>query len=1142
MPKKDSPLEDDPLWYKDAIIYELHVKTFCDSNGDGIGDFRGLIQKLDYLEDIGITAIWILPFYPSPLRDDGYDIADYYNVNPQYGTMRDFRDFLREAHRRGIRVITELVLNHTSDQHVWFQKSRRAKPGSALRNYYVWNDTPEKYQDARIIFKDFEPSNWSWDPVAKQYFWHRFYSHQPDLNFDSPSLQKAVMKVLDFWFEMGIDGVRLDAIPYLYEREGTNCENLPETYGFLKKLRKYLDGKFKNKMFLAEANQWPEDAVAYLGEGDICHMAFHFPLMPRMFMALQMADRFPIVDILDQTPAIPEDCQWAMFLRNHDELTLEMVTDEERDYMYNIYAKDAVARINLGIRRRLAPLLGNNRKKMELMNVLLFTMPGTPVIYYGDEIGMGDNYYLGDRDGVRTPMQWSSDRNAGFSRVNPQKLYLPVIIDPGYHYEAVNVENQQTSSASLLWWMKQTIAIRKRFKAFSRGSLEFLTPDNPKILAFIRHYDDETLLVAANLSKYAQTAELDLAKYAGRFPEEVLSHNRFPHVGEAHYMLTFAPYGYYIFELKEEAAVLHDTSELPELHARGGWENIFKGKALERLERKILPSYLKQQRWFGGKARTIRRLKIEDKIPDNEKAATSFFLLIKVKYSEGSPDTYVLFLSFASYGEIGRPAEEFTAEGPAVQLDEDWLKINVEKILGDHSQAVVSRLFVDGNEGFLFDSLYSREWRDRLLERINRRKRMRGEGGTIISYRGKVFRRILGDKVLPLDSSVLKAEQSNTSILYDNAFFFKLYRRTAEGMNPDMEIIRFLTDKTQFTNVPSFGGALEYRIKGRDTCVLGLLQEFVPSQGDAWTYSLDAVKQYFDRLLSKRHKISAEEMAMSLYEFESSEVNPDVEELVGGVYLEFSRLLGQRTAELHLALSSVDNDPSFAPEPFSLLYQRALYQSLRSLTRKVFQPFGASLRKLPENIRGEAKSIYESEKSILKHYEKILKRKIPVTKTRIHGDYHLGQVLYTGKDFIIIDFEGEPARSLSERKIKRSPLVDVAGMLRSFHYAVHNEYFNHILLRPEDSSELQSWLDLWYQCAGKVFLSAYRSTAGDANFIPKDLKDLQTLIEVFMLEKAVYELGYEMNNRPDWLVIPFKGIRDILGMTDLTGGEKGVSK
>ena len=441
MQKKDT-YTNSPLWFKDAVIYELHVKAFCDSNNDGIGDFAGLCTKLDYLKDLGVTAIWLLPFYPSPLRDDGYDIADYTNVNPDYGTLRDFKHFLRAAHDRGLKVITELVLNHTSDKHAWFQRARTSKPGSAARDFYVWSDNSHKYGEARIIFQDFESSNWTWDPVARAYFWHRFYSHQPDLNFENPRVRKAMFKVIDFWLDMGVDGLRLDAVPYLYEREGTNCENLDETHDFLRELRSYIDTRYENRMLLAEANQWPEDAVHYFGEGTECQMCFHFPIMPRIYMSLWMEDRYPILDILEQTPEIPESCQWAMFLRNHDELTLEMVSDEERDYMYRVYAKDVRARINLGIRRRLSPLMSNDRRRIELINFILFSFPGTPIIYYGDEIGMGDNYHLGDRDGVRTPMQWSPDRNAGFSKVNPQTLFLPVIIDPEYHYEVVNVENQ----------------------------------------------------------------------------------------------------------------------------------------------------------------------------------------------------------------------------------------------------------------------------------------------------------------------------------------------------------------------------------------------------------------------------------------------------------------------------------------------------------------------------------------------------------------------------------------------------------------------------------------------------------------------------------------------------------------------------
>src|SRR5947207_3325469 len=631
-------LDPDPLWYKDAIIYELHVKTFSDSNGDGIGDFRGLIDKLDYLQELGVTALWLLPFYPSPMRDDGYDIADYYDVNPNFGTLEDFSAFLTAAHERGLRVITELVINHTSDQNPWFQKSRRGAPGSREREMYVWSDTPEKYKDARIIFKDFETSNWSWDPVAKAYYWHRFYSHQPDLNFDNPEVHEAVEKVLDFWLSMGVDGLRLDAVPYLYEREGTSSENLRETHEYLVKLRAHVDEKFSGRMLLAEANQWPEDAVAYFGKGDESHMNFHFPLMPRMFMSLQMEDRFPIIDILEQTPPIPETCQWAMFLRNHDELTLEMVTDEERDYMWRVYANDPTARINLGIRRRLAPLLANSRRKIELLNILLFSMPGTPVLYYGDEIGMGDNFYLGDRNGCRTPMQWSADRNAGFSKANPQQLYLPITIDPEYHYEAINVENQQKNLSSLLWWMRRVIAMRKNYKAFSRGSLEFLFPENPKVLVFLRRYEDETIVVVVNLSRFAQSAEMDLSAFVGCVPVEVFSRNPFPPIKKSPYIITLGPHTHYWFVLQSPSAGsrARKRARTPTIAAAPALSELLSGSSRRDLERTILPSYITGCRWFGPKARTIRELRIIDDPLILPHPAGARHVLIEVNYTEGS--------------------------------------------------------------------------------------------------------------------------------------------------------------------------------------------------------------------------------------------------------------------------------------------------------------------------------------------------------------------------------------------------------------------------------------------------------------------------------------------------------------------------
>ena len=541
---------NDRHWYKNAVIYELHIKAFFDADNDGIGDFAGLVKKLDYLQDLGVTAVWLLPFYPSPLRDDGYDIADYTSINPTYGTMRDFRQFVAAAHDRGIRVITELVVNHTSDQHPWFQRARKSKPGSVWRDYYVWSDTDQKFPGTRIIFLDTESSNWTWDPVAKAYFWHRFYSHQPDLNYDNPRVLSDILRVLRFWLDMGVDGLRLDAVPYLIERDGTNNENLPETHKILKRFREEIDERYPDRMLLAEANQWPEDTRPYFGEGDECHMAFHFPLMPRIFMSLAREDRYPITDIISQTPPIPEDCQWAIFLRNHDELTLEMVTDTERDYLWETYATDQRARLNLGIRRRLAPLLDNDRRKIELLTGLLLSMPGTPVLYYGDEIGMGDNIHLVDRNGVRTPMQWSNDRNAGFSRADWEKLYAPVIQDPVYGYQGVNVEGQMRTPTSLLNWMRRLIAVRKRYKAFGRGTLEFLRPENLRVLPYIRKWDGQTILCVVNLSRFSQYCELDLSAWNGYRPVELIGETPFPLIGELPYLLTLGPHAFYWFRLE----------------------------------------------------------------------------------------------------------------------------------------------------------------------------------------------------------------------------------------------------------------------------------------------------------------------------------------------------------------------------------------------------------------------------------------------------------------------------------------------------------------------------------------------------------------------------------------------------------------
>ncbi len=811
-------MDDDPFWYKDAIVYELHVKTFFDSNGDGIGDFKGLTQKLDYLEDLGITVIWLLPFYPSPLKDDGYDIADYTGVHAAFGQLNDFKEFLREAHARGIRVITELVINHTSDQHLWFQTARQAGPGTKARDFYVWSDSPDKYQDTRIIFQDFEASNWTWDPVAKAYYWHRFYSHQPDLNFDSPQMQKALFKVLDHWLNMGVDGLRLDAIPYLFEREGTNCENLPQTHEFLKKLRSHVDNKFQNRMFLAEANQWPEDAVAYFGKGDECHMAFHFPLMPRIFMACWMEDRYPIIDILDQTPAIPDGCQWALFLRNHDELTLEMVSDEERDYMYRVYARDPVAKINLGIRRRLAPLLGNHRRKMELMNILLLSLPGTPVIYYGDEIGMGDNYYLGDRNGVRTPMQWSADLNAGFSKANPQKLYLPVITDPEYRYEAVNVANMERNSGSFLWWMKRLIAMRKNFKAFGRGQITFLHPENPRVLAFVRSYENEEILVLVNLSRYSQVAELDLSPYAGRFLEDVFGKNRFPLITEAPYVFTLGFYDYFwlLIQKEDETVSTDKARDTRDLYADSRWDRVMQKTQKEKLEKELLPAFIKRCKWFLHTTRRIRNCQISEDIPMGRDGHIHL-LVLNVNFFEGLPKIYLLPLSLVSGVQAAAVAETYP-------------------------QSIVANL--KGQEhGVLYDSAYDEEFRKLLLQLVMGRKTLSGPQGQVSGYAGPFLKGVKDKNALMEKSEVLESTQRNTSFVYGRDLHFKLFRRVDEGENPDIELGRFLTEEISFDAVPRFAGAVQYRRPGADPMGLGILQAYVPNQGTAWNYTVNTAEQ-----------------------------------------------------------------------------------------------------------------------------------------------------------------------------------------------------------------------------------------------------------------------------------------------------------
>lgn len=1093
------------LWYKDAVIYELHIKSFYDGNGDGIGDFQGLIEKLDYLQELGITAIWLLPFYPSPLKDDGYDIADYFDVNREYGSLGDFRRFLREAHKRDMRVITELVINHTSDQHKWFQRARKSKAGSAWRDYYVWSDTPDKYTEARIIFQDFEHSNWTWDQTAQAYYWHRFYSHQPDLNFSNPQVRKQILRVLDFWLGMGVDGFRLDAVPYLFEAEGTNCENLDETHSFLKQLRAHVDNKYEDRMLIAEANQWPEDAADYFGEGDECHMAFNFPVMPRLFMSLQMEDRFPIVNMLEQSLDIPANCQWAMFLRNHDELTLEMVTDEERDYMYRAYAQDPKARINLGIRRRLAPLLDQNRRKIELMNFLLFSLPGTPVLYYGDEIGMGDNYYLGDRDGVRTPMQWSSDRNAGFSKANPQQLYLPIVIDLQYHYTAVNVETQMSNPSSLLWFMRRLIRMRNRFKAFGRGTVEFISSDNPHILSFIRRYEDEYIFIVANLSRFCQIVSLNLGEYANFVPEEVFGGNKFPAITEHPYALSLGPHNTYWFTLhkQEEAVAATSTEGIPHLELDTSWKDIIQGDTRSEFGG-ILPTFLKKCRWFGGKGKPIRRTNIVESITVPGDKSVSHLLLVEVSYVGAPKETYLLPVSFAQQQEA--------------------LDISHQEL-----QSVICEVKLRDGEGVIYDGAYDEQLRGKLLKIISDRRKVRRAGDKLLSRRSSKSGEFFGGREQTLKSRVLKGEQSNTSILYEDCFFLKLYRRLEGGINPDAEISKYLTEYTDFSNFPSYVGSLEWQRGKAGSLDIGLLLEYVPNESDGWTYTLDSVSRYLTQAATQKTKLKElMKPTKSFYEIEFKEVPQTLLDLINPIYLEMVSLLARRTAELHTAFFSLSHNSDTVPEPFSVLYQKSVYQSMRALTLKVFSGLESNLPYPDEELSKEAAGVLESKQEILKRFRNLTSHKMSGMKIRIHGDYHLGQVLYTGKDFVIIDFEGEPARPLSERRLKRSALRDVAGMIRSFHYAAYGA----IILRPvtqtADPQELRDLADMWYYYVRGVFLHSYLETVGDAEFLPKNKQDFEMLLSSFLLEKAIYEAGYELNNRPDWLMIPIRGIQQLL--------------
>ncbi|WP_109487636.1 maltose alpha-D-glucosyltransferase [Occallatibacter savannae] len=1207
----------DPLWYKDAVIYEIHVRAFADSNNDGIGDFQGLMSKLDYLQDLGVTCLWLLPFFPSPLRDDGYDIANYVDVNPSYGTLSDFKQFLDAAHQRNMQVMIELVINHTSDQHPWFKAARLAPPGSPQREMYVWSDTDQVFKDARIIFTDTEKSNWTWDETARAYYWHRFFSHQPDLNWESPLVMEEVLKAMRFWLDMGADGIRLDAIPYLVERDGTNCENLPETHAIIKQLRAEIDRGYANRLILAEANQWPADVRPYFGDGDECHMAFHFPLMPRIYMALRQEDRLPITDIMAQTPPIPDSCQWGLFLRNHDELTLEMVTDDERDYMYFAYSADPRMRINVGIRRRLAPLVDNNRRRIELLNSLLLSFPGTPILYYGDEIGMGDNIYLGDRNGVRTPMQWTSDRNAGFSRCDPARLYFPVIMDPIYGYQVVNVEAQQADQSSLLQWTRNMIALRKLFQVFGRGSLSFLNPTNRKILAYLRDLELEdgthqTVLCVANLSRFAQPVSLDLSAYAGMEPVEMLGYVPFPTIGESMYHLTLAPYSFIWLELQaatNEARPVPEPQLMPVEEAHGvevqavdlvaaGWSGLLAANGLQQIEA-ALPAWLPRQRWFGAKSRriqTVRVLSWGNLATTNGKRGSRLephlippaVFVVEIGYFEGAADVYQIPLAIS----MGTQADEVTtsrpdsvlsslaaATGIAILHDasarEDFRQCELELI--ELSESVpLNQVVASGpgeavqDAGELPDAAQAKALKadsstvtppaplpldvqpgeaattasadastasasgQTIQPRESPAADAARTAGGVLAARASTALRALK---LPtaMESRVGSAEQSNTSILYGDKLILKLFRRLQPGENPDVEIGRFLTEVAHFERIAPFLGEMSITSSTGEKTTVAMLQGLVANEGDGWAWFLHELSEFYNKVADQD---SLPDISAS--SFAGAQRSPDGFRKLTATAIDAVALLGRRTAEMHLALSSSKSEPAFAPEKTTKEDLEIVARQIEAQTKSALDALKGKFATLDDATADSAAYLLSQRAKLIGHSREITNLEAAGERIRIHGDYHLGQTLRVksakgegdsaGGDFVLLDFEGEPARTLAERRRKQSPLKDVAGMLRSFSYAAFAGLKKHAEGHAETASDrMHGWARAWQDAAASEFLSAYRETIAAKPELLPGVDETQKLLDAYLLEKALYELLYELNNRPTWLHIPITGILSLQG-------------
>jgi maltose alpha-D-glucosyltransferase / alpha-amylase len=1073
-------LDADEPWYKSAIIYQLHVKSFADSNNDGIGDFAGLTSKLDYLQDLGVTALWLLPFYPSPGRDDGYDIADYGRINPEFGSMKDFRRFMQEARQRGLRVITELVINHTSDQHPWFQRARKSASHTDARNWYVWSDNDQRYAGTRIIFKDTEKSNWTWDPEANAYYWHRFFAHQPDLNYDNPRVLQAITRVMHKWLDLGVDGFRVDAIPYLCEREGTSNENLPETHDIIRKIRAALDAHSPGKLLLAEANQWPEDVSAYFGAGDECHMAYHFPLMPRIYMAIAQEDRFPITDILRQTPDIPSNCQWALFLRNHDELTLEMVTDVERDYLWSTYASDPRARLNLGIRRRLASLMDSDRRKIELMNSLLFSLPGTPIIYYGDEIGMGDNIYLGDRNGVRTPTQWTPDRNGGFSRCDPARLYAPPVMDPLFGYGAVNVEAQSRSLSSLLSWTKRMIVVRKSSKVLSYGSLSFLRPANRAVFCYVREYQGEVVLCVANLSRSAQAAEIDLSAWRAWTPMEMIGRSEFPSIRNEPYLLTLAPYGFLWFRLveaPEHREILPIVPEFETLVLTPGKPLLHQARTRTVFERDVLPAYLAHSRWFSDKGADLIRAHVKAVIPLSGRGKSIELAVLAATGTRATAD-YVMPLAVR------------------------WSRFDRER---EHPNAVAA-VRQGPREGTLFDVAAQEEWISVLLDKICTSESVEADGRRLEFRRGERLLREACEVEGPVRA--VNTEQSNSTALVGEKLVIKLFRRLAPGINPEIEIGRFLTDVVRFANSPALLGTVEL-VEDEGRSSLAVVHEFIGNQGEAWTVT----SAYLERFVEEQRLLATDDAG------QSSEL---------GAYQLLIAQIGLRLAQMQIALASRDDIADFRPDPITEKDVAKWIAGIVARGKRVRDRLAAQRAALAEPDRAMAEQLIDATQDMEGTLRWLVPKGLDARKIRTHGDFHLGQVLIAKDDVFIIDFEGEPNRTIADRRAKAPAARDVAGLVRSVDYSTTAALERAPKSTPEEHDKLALALAVWRDMSAATFVRAYREAMTDARLWPQDPAESDRLLDLFLIEKALYEIEYELSHRPQWLRVPLAGILRIL--------------